>query len=386
VRLRHLALYGVTCAALLAPYAVFVQLNGGVATYVRQVVSWAARERARTPIEWPGLFDNPAGVSAAAQAGGPWTRTVATLQDNIVAWTYYAELLLPLAGLGLLALSRNGFRPGWPLAREKLVMVAVLAVILDIGFLRSPLESRLADPSVPIAILIAWLAVALPRAVFTSAWIPARVHAYGWVLRAGGVVLACGLGALLWALLSQDFHRRMERAFVTEGLDAALERSEVVAGQVRSAWQLDSWVDRQDRPGPLTLALYLNACTAPTDRVFVQAYVPQVPAMARRAFAGGHADLRPGFFITEDAQRLTVERLRRQSVPIVLLETGEAYTNFRSSFPIVNAYLDREYVVAGVRAFDERFGTTLLVRRDRTPGGTDPWLGWPCFGPGEVQP
>ena len=66
----------------------------------------------------------------------------------------------------------------------------------------------------------------------------------------------------------------------------------------------------EGRPELITLSLYINACTAPTDRVLVQSYLPQVLAIARRAFAGGHADLRPGFFEMEDAQRLTLERLR----------------------------------------------------------------------------
>ena len=71
------------------------------------------------------------------------------------------------------------------------------------------------------------------------------------------------------------------------------------------------WAARTERPDLITLSLYINACTTPNDRVLVQSYLPQVLAIARRAFAGGHADLRPGFFEFEEAQRLTLERLRR---------------------------------------------------------------------------
>jgi hypothetical protein len=113
--------------------------------------------------------------------------------------------------------------------------------------------------------------------------------------------------------------------------------------------------------------------------------MPQVLALARRAFAGGHADLRPGFFNTTEAQTLTIARLQRQSVPLVLLESGESYRNFRESFPLVTAYLDQHYRVAGVREFDGRFGTTLLVRTDRQPTGTFEPLGWPCYGSGRVE-
>jgi len=114
----------------------------------------------------------------------------------------------------------------------------------------------------------------------------------------------------------------------------------------------------------------------------VQAYMPQVLALAQRAFAGGHADLRPGFFETEEAQRLTVERLRRQSVPIILLDTGDSLRNFRKSFPIVVEYIEQEYRFVGVHVFDERFGISLFVRKDREPTGTWSPLEWPCYSDG----
>jgi hypothetical protein len=117
----------------------------------------------------------------------------------------------------------------------------------------------------------------------------------------------------------------------------------------------------------------------------MQAYMPQVLAMARRAFAGGHADLRPGFFRTDDAQRLTVSRLERQSVPIILFEAEREFENFRKSFPLVMAYVNAHYRPAGMHVFDGRFGTTLYVRTDVTPTGVYAPLGWPCYGSGIVQ-
>ena len=116
--------------------------------------------------------------------------------------------------------------------------------------------------------------------------------------------------------------------------------------------------------------------------MLVQSYLPQVLAIARRAFAGGHADLRPGFFETEDAQRLTLERLRAQSVPIILLDTEDSLRSFHRSFPIVTAYIDQEYRQAATHMFDDRFGISLYVRKDRMPTGTWEPLGWPCYGTG----
>jgi hypothetical protein len=383
-RVRHAVVYGAIVGALLLPYFVFVEINGGVMSYFRQASAWAEKDRNRAPVVFPGLFENPDGVSDEARAGGPLTRAVATVRDNIVAWTFYTELALPLLVLLLVWGSRDACRPDWPHARAKLTVVAVLALILDAGFLRSPLAARLADPSVPLAILVAWLAVALPQLFRASRWRwPAGAPA--WAFGTLALVLSAPCVFTIASGMSDDFYRRLDKAGLTERWGKGFERASGVARQLRADWQLQSWVGRDDRPELLGLSLYINACTNPTDRILVQAYMPQVLALARRAFAGGHADLRPGFFRTDDAQRLTISRLERQSVPIILFEADREFENFRKSFPLVMAYVDTHYHAAGSRVFDGRFGTTLYVRNDLTPNGTYAEFGWPCYGAGVVQ-
>ena len=377
-RVRHLGIYGLLVVALIAPYLVFIEVNGGLVSYFRQASAWAERDRAREPIVWPGLFDNPDGVSDAAKARS----AVAVVRDNGAAWMYYTEILLPFVALLVLAISRDAFRPEWPRAREKLIMVAVLALVLDAGFLRSPLEARLADPSVPIVILVAWLLVAVRRLIGSDASLRPALRQYrlpvtvGTTVVVGAIVLLCGV------LVTGGLYRRLDKAAMTERVGKAFERVGTVSDQLRTDWDLGLWAARPERPELITLSLYINACTTPTDRVLVQSYLPQVLAIARRAFAGGHADLRPGFFEFEEAQRLTLERLRRQSVPIILLDTEDSLRSFYRSFPIVTAYIDQEYRQAGMHTFDGRFGLTLYVRKDRAPSGTWAPLGWPCYGSG----
>jgi hypothetical protein len=377
-RIRHLAIYGLLVVVLVAPYFVFIQMNGGLVSYFRQASAWAERDRAREPVVWPGLFDNPDGESDEAKAGS----LVAKVRDNGAAWVYYTEILLPFVALFVLAVSRDGFRPEWPHAREKLAMVAVLGAALDAGFLRSPLEARLADPSVPLVILIAWLLVALPRMLRSDvslqpSWLPVR-----WPLKVGVSLIGAGIALLFVVLVKGDLYTRLDKASMTDRFGKPFERVDVIANQLRVDWDLGLWAARPERPDLITLSLYINACTTPDDRVLVQSYLPQVLAIARRAFGGGHADLRPGFFEFEEAQKLTVERLRSRSVPIILLDTDDSLRSFYRSFPIVTAYIDQEYRQAGMHTFDDRFGLTLYVRKDRTPTGTYEPLGWPCFGSG----
>jgi hypothetical protein len=334
-------------------------------------------------VVWPGLFENPDGVSDAAQSSNPLTRSVAVVRDNIVAWTFYAEIALPLLALALLALSPVAFRPTWPQARAKIGTVAVLALILDAGFLRSPLGARLADPSVPLAILLAWVLVALSRLVAATSDLRPSLRG-SLVLRGAALVAAAPVLFVFASGITRELYDRLDNSGLTDRFGKGFERASSVAAQVRQDWRLESWLNRSDRSELYDLAFYVNACTLPTDRVLVQAYMPQVLALARRAFAGGHADLRPGFFTSTAAQALTVSRLERQSVPIVLLQT-EAVKDFRESFPLVTAYLDRHYRVAGEKEFDGRFGTTLLVRQDRQPTATYAPFGWPCYGAGMVR-
>ena len=377
-RLGHAVIYAVLTVAFLSPYLLFVQLNGGVTAYVRQAAAWAERDRGRAPVEWPGLLDNPDGVSAAASEGTGPGRYVAIVRDNAVAWAYYLEIALPVVALGLLALSRDAFRPGWPLAGARLGTVAILALVLDAGFLRSPLEARLADPSVPLAILVAWLPVALVRLVASRHSLRPSLERRAWPLRVSACAVGVPLLLLLAAGVTREVYDRLDAASLVDRPKNAFERVGQLSDQYRREWELDTWVDRPGRSALIDLSLYLQRCTTADDRVLVQGYLPQVVAMARRGFAGGHADLRPGFFGTPDEQSLTVARLRGQSVPVILLDAGASYEEFRKGFPLVMAHIDREYRIAGMRDFD-RHGITLFVRRDRTPSGTYAPFDWPCY-------
>jgi hypothetical protein len=379
-RLKHLGIYGALVMVMLAPYLLFIQSNGGLGTYIQQSSAWAARDRDRAPVVWPGLFENPDGVSEATQGASGAAKAVGVVRDNWVAWTYYTEIALPFFALFVLWASSDGGRPGWPQARAKLAMVAILAVMLVAFFLRSPLEARLADPSVPLAILLTWVLVAVPRLLVSRTALSPAAQAHAWPVRAVAGVGAAAVAFILGAGLSRDFYDRLDRSSMVERVGKPFERVGQIAGQMRREWNLDTWASRDDTPELITLARYVNACTGPKDRVLVQAYLPQVLALAQRAFAGGHADLRPGFFATDAAQRLTLARLKAQSVPIILLDTGQSYENFRSSFPLVMAHIDREYRLAGTHEFDGRFGISLFVRRDLTPAATWEPLGWPCYG------
>ena len=380
-RIRHAFLYAILCLALVTPYLVFIQVNGGLGAYRRQASEWVAEERARTPIQWPGLFDNADGVSEAARHGSPLERAVAVVRDNRIAWMYYFEIALPILALIALALSRDGFRPGWPHAIPKIGVVAILGLILDAGFLRSPLQARVADPSVPHAILLAWLGVAVPRLLVSRTSLRPSVERWAVPARIVSLVTTTVVVFVLVSIFSSRLYERLEDAYLTEGPRVAVARAGIVSQGARTDWDLSTWTSRADRSGLMTLALYLNTCTPPDARVFVQPYLPQVLGMAQRGFAAGFGDLRPGFFDEPEFEALALRRMRGQNVPVVLLDVDESLENFRESFPALTAYFDAVYEPAATHTFDGRFGVTLLIRRGARTNQTFEPLGWPCFSP-----
>jgi hypothetical protein len=107
-------------------------------------------------------------------------------------------------------------------------------------------------------------------------------------------------------------------------------------------------------------------------------YLPQVLTMADRAFAGGHADLRSGFFGTEEEQRTTVARLQQQSVPVVVFDAGEE-RGFRESFPIIVDYLDARYRRSDPIELTDRTTVVLLLDPGRPVRRRYEPLGLPCF-------
>jgi hypothetical protein len=376
-RIRHAVVYGLLTIALLSPYLLFIQMNGGAVRYFEQAFSWATRERERTEIVWPGLLDYPDGISEETRNASALTKPVSVIRDNATAWWYYFELGLPFVAMAALSLSRDAFRPGWNRAVPKIGVVAALGLILDAGFLRSPLGARIADPSVPHAILLAWLGAAV-FSMFRSreSW-QAGLVTRRMPLAAAFCCLLLPFALVLGATMSGSVYDQFDNASLTEGLRPAVRRAREMADNIRGAWELTTWEHRTDRPELITLAMYLNSCTPPDARIFVQPYIPQVLALARRPFAGGHADLRTGFFDDEESQALTVQRLQRQDVQVALL--GESPESFSESFSQVGDYLQQTFAPAATHRFDDRFDITLLLRKDAVVRGRFADLDWPCL-------
>jgi hypothetical protein len=158
-RLRQAASYGLFVVVLLSPYLIYLQVNGGVITHVATANSWAQRDRARAPLVLPYFSLEPRPEDDPAPEEPDWWQEGVFAQAirNYEPWLFWVAVALPLLALGLVPLASGQIRPDWPHAKQKILVLAVLAGVLVAGFLRGRLSSRFGDVSVTTALLFAVL-------------------------------------------------------------------------------------------------------------------------------------------------------------------------------------------------------------------------------------
>jgi hypothetical protein len=105
---------------------------------------------------------------------------------------------------------------------------------------------------------------------------------------------------------------------------------------------------------------------------------PDVFVMAGRGFAGGQLAFITNFYTSTREQERTLERMRRQSVPFVVLLL-ESEPTFRSQFPLVSAYIDQRYTALADLPVEQTPGVRVMVERTRAAVRVDADTRWPCF-------
>jgi hypothetical protein len=361
-RARLALLYAAAVVVLLLPYLLYLHDSGGVLLHVRTTMSWSARDRGRAPLVWPAFT-----TAIGDEANGAVPALFALAARNYEPWMFYLLVVLPFITAAMLWTVRDPL-PGMSRSRPKLLMVAALAVALNVGFLRGALAARFADVSVPHAVLAAWaIATAARAAAYGDYGAKRLAHGGTRIVVAVVMVMVVGVTAIVQGA-----------AFWGIDVDLTLARTREILTRYRDTWPLAAWADPQT-PGTMQLAFYLNQCTQPSDHVFVSQYLPQVIALSGRPFAGGHGDLRPDFFNTVEQQQLTIARLSRQAVPVAVVPPPPEYGGFSESFPLIDRYFRERFRSAGVRDLGDHLVVELLVDKNRPPSGTFQRLDWPCF-------
>jgi hypothetical protein len=297
-----------------------------------------------------------------------FTRATLT-QDNALAWLYYATLLLPAVGALLLLI---GWRSS-QITRDEVALVGslvLLCAVIEVTLVRGSPDSRLPDVAAPMAVLGAWV---------TSRWLKPRDPVTP-ASRSTGRVLAAAIGWLitLWScasLANAALVQEAEALFLDP--HSTLARLDATARTLHSR-PIDAWAP-PGSTGERALSRYIYQCTAPTDRVLAANFLPELNFYSERGFAGGQVYLLVGWHATMTDQQLTVARLERQRVPVMILDEASQDATW-AHFPLVAAHVREHYTVAATSTFGGDRVYVVYVNRDLSPTGNYEPLGLPCFG------
>ena len=288
---------------------------------------------------------------------------------NAIALLYYVIVLLPVAGLVTLVWA---WRRG-TLTTVDLTMLgaaAVMCAVINQGLIRESPDSRLPDVVSPAAILAAWVTGVALRA-------PRGHVRRGWSRTVGRAAVGAGWLVVLWfATIFGQTGERLEAAGVLAGPQVAVNRFK----DTLSTLQLRpiDWYAPPDSTGIPALTRYVQQCTRPSDRLLVAWFEPQIFFYAERPFAGGQTYLDAPWHSSIEDQALTIDRLRRQRVPIVLVNAAME-SAFHEAYALVHQYVSANYVEAARSGFGTAAAYAVFVRRGLPPKRTYGPLGLPCY-------
>jgi hypothetical protein len=350
--LRRLALFAGAVLVLLAPWAIWVQIYQGLVPYFEMGVAVSRREADISLLRDLPRLQLTDGLTTA----------------NVQAWMYYLYWTLPILSALFAVARRITRREQWAGESAAVCAIAMLALALNATFLRNPLETRLADAVVPASLLGAWL---LGLAWHLKGPIPATV-----ALRAVSVAIVALTSVAIWRV--GDVSDKLDEVGVFDDLDHVQEH---MAAVVTAATQPE--MDVRKLPSRVSAGLvpffhYLGRCTASSDRLLVSGPYPDVFVLGHRGFAAGHIAFLEGWYTSDADQTLSLERMRRQSVPFVVLPLDDQDT-FARNFPRVLAHVESAYDAMVDLPADGLKGIRIMVERSRPRTGTDTMTGWPCF-------
>ena len=348
---RPLAVFVGTLAVCLAPWALFVQFYQGLAQYF-----------------WSGIeFSRGEAVGNSLRALPLLRWSEGDTLRNGYAWLFYLFHILPLACFGVLV-SRKFRDQVWPGETAAVAAVAIIAIPVNVTFLRGSLEGRIPDAAVTTALLGAWLL----GIAFRSRDGSRRLR----------IVFAASMVAVsAWATFRVgDVPEQFRRTRIPRGPEILRLRTADLWERLHRQMPEGDQVPSRYARALIPFIEYARRCTAPDDRLLVTALFPEVNVMAERGFAGGHPSYQTGLYTNERDQTQTIERLGKQSVPFVIIVT-KWFPELRPQMTRVFDYIDQRYVLLAHIPVPETEGVELLVERARPHKEVDSTTGWPCFEP-----
>jgi MFS family permease len=337
-------------AAFLAPWAIFVSSSQGLVEYFASAVAFSRSEAAYTGLRAAPRFDW-SGLDTSA---------------NALSWLYYLFHALPLACLVQVMVRRRRRLPErWLGEYAAVSALALMAIPVNLVFLRGSLDSRLPDAVIPAGLLGSWLL---------------GLVGTGWrglpLAKAAGVVVV--VLATAWAVVvAADVREQIRRTNILTGSSAGWQRAADLWDRLgRRLPERDHVPSRYSR-ALMPFLEYVGRCTSPGDRLMTTG-LHEVYVLTQRGFAGGRSQIISYVHSRDADEERAMARLERQSVPFVLLVT-QMEPEFRRRVPRIAAYMDARYRPMARIEVPETEGVDAWVERRRRSTGVDASTGWPCF-------
>ena len=336
---------------LVLPYLIYVVTTEGLAEHIRVGLEFGKAEQHQVLWGLPSL--KPEEGELELVAGG-----VRVSPESLLFWLYSA------VGVALTAMLVSWRRtPALPTAVALWVFVLAFRVVI----LRHPLRARLPDVAVVAALAGVVVAAAMMRRV--PAWWRTRP---AWSVAAAAAFLTVALVTTvsLWSVV--NLSDRLAQTGFRRGASGVLAATRDVVRRGEAA----SWEHYWPAGDVPPVVDYLARCTKPSDRLLLTWFAPEYYLFAGRPFAAGQSQFFRQSFATDRDQDLMLARLRRQTVPFVLVNEAEQ-AEFSRAFPRLAAFLAQTYTVRTRFARDDETTIALMVRNDLHPRasfGAAPWI------------
>jgi hypothetical protein len=348
----RVATFTAAIVVLLLPWALFVQYYVGLGDYLRPALEFSRAEAEATVLRTLPRLDFTVPILAPV---------------NWEVWLFYLFSVMPGVCLVLAwSLARRG-RERWAGESAAVAGVAIMTIVMNLGFLRTPLAARLPDAAAPAVLLGCWL--------IGVAWRARGLAARGLALATATVVFLLAASAVV---VMADVPGELNRAGVLARRGAMRERIEDLMTRLPKAMPDRGHIPSRNSEALMPFYRYLQRCSSPRDRIVMTGLSPDVFVLANRGFAGGQMAFRPGFYATPDEQRTALSRMKSQSVPFVVVALEEE-TAFRGDLPLIAAYVAEHYEALAHVPVPGTRGLQLYVERGRRAAGLDAATGWPCF-------
>lgn len=347
---RRLAHYAGMTAILLLPSAIWVQVYRGIPAYIKDALASAGLETSRTELRLPGM-------SLSSWLTG----------EGLLTLTYYAFwAVLVVAGVMVMARAYAGQPSLTPEERGTAAGLLAMAAVANMFFLRANLSQRFGDAVVLVVLLAAWT-------IGAAAGLGSRATRVATTV----VSVALLVGIFGSAYVFANVPRDLSTSGLFDSWDTTSTRFRTIRDELRTlppdVWPEDLAV------GTLRAARYVAECTSPDDYLLVAGYAPEVPVFAKRRFAAGQGTMSLSFYTSVADQQRALERLRQQSVPIVLVSHEGVEEEFSNNYPLIAAHVTDHYRAAGWIEVEGERRFRVFVEAARQPRRTDPHLGLPCF-------